>query len=846
MFTRSLTIDHAQVPSGQTDFPVLVWFTDATLKTIAYGGHVQRSDGFDVGFFGDALGMTPLKWEIERYTPVTGELVAWVKIPSVASGGDTVFFLRYGDPSITTDQSDPVNVWTNNFLGVYHLKDGTTLSVADSRNVNNGTNHGATPVAGQIDGGAAFAAASSQYIDCGTGFHNSAMTYSGWVNAASLPNAYNCPFGRSDGTDRFVVEVKSNGKLYVSAFVGSGTYREYDGTGSHTLSTGTWYYVAAAFDNVGGLNVYVNAESDHAAIASPQALFASIIATDIGQDPGVAVRFWDGGVDEVRISSVRRYADWITCEYNNQKAASTFVRVGNEVAPGPLIAFVQVSLKAGAVSPNDVILRTGAIVSATGSSAGVSVVSGAGSVVLDGAASSSGTGTVSGTGKAIWDSLGASAGTGAASGIGKAVWDVAAASVGIASASGVSSSRAGVVGASSGVGSASGSGKSIWDSVGASAGVAVPSGVGRAIRDSAAASNGTCTVSAASDAIRGSAASSSGIAVVGGVGKAIWDSAAVSSGTCSVSGAGKAIRDSVGASAGVGAVAGVGRAVRDSAASSSGVAAAMAAANALWDSLASATGTSIAVASTSDYVEADGSSSGVCVITGRANSTKGASGISAGISAVNGNVSAVWDVTASAAGIATAVANSSVYVGADGSAAGLATAGAGSFFFVVAGCSSSGTCTVTGDGDAAEPGSTASSHGTASALGASAFIFNAVGLAAGTAVASATSSVYVAADGSVDGICVVTSDGSSSVYVAADGSVSGIAIASCDSAIVSTRSVLAHGTCLVMGESNVIIDLLFVYAGEAFGSNLLAASAVSNLEVEDAEDNLEYEVADVG
>jgi hypothetical protein len=216
IFYRSITVDHTKVPSTQTDFPVLVSITDATLKTVVNGGHVQRSDGFDIGF-SDSAGIAPLKWEIERYNGSTGEVIAWVKIASLSSSADTVFYMRYGDSIITTDHSDPVNVWTNNFLAVYHLKDGTTLNVADSRNVNNGTNHGATATAGKIDGAGSFVSASAQYVDCGAAMNSSAaVTITAWVNAVSFPNSYNVLAGWEAVGPPYrqaLISVKSNGKL---------------------------------------------------------------------------------------------------------------------------------------------------------------------------------------------------------------------------------------------------------------------------------------------------------------------------------------------------------------------------------------------------------------------------------------------------------------------------------------------------------------------------------------------------------------------------------------------------------------------------------------------------------
>ena len=71
------------------------------------------------GFTPTPGGVTKLKWQVEKYDGTTGNLIAWVKIPSVSSSSDTVFYLFYGDSSINTDQSDPPNTWDANFKGVW-------------------------------------------------------------------------------------------------------------------------------------------------------------------------------------------------------------------------------------------------------------------------------------------------------------------------------------------------------------------------------------------------------------------------------------------------------------------------------------------------------------------------------------------------------------------------------------------------------------------------------------------------------------------------------------------------------------------------------------------------------
>ncbi len=314
-----VTILAAQVPSTQTDFPILISVTDNRFKTVGNGGHVANASGFDIRPYTDGPPVTAITgYELERYNASTGEVVMWVKRSSVSNG--LVTYLAYGDASLTTDGSS-TTTWSNSFLGVYHLKDGTTLDVNSATGSNNGTNHSATATTGQIDGAGAFASASTQYVGLGGGIsNNNAITYSAWVNATSFPGAFNTVLGYNGNGHFGLLMVNSSGKL--ALFVNSGNI---NGTGSHTLSTATWYYVVMTC-NQSTLTGYVNAVSD--ASISTTITGDPTSPFDIGKDD-VNGRYWNGKIDEARVSSVVRSADWITTEYNEGFPA-TFEILGTE------------------------------------------------------------------------------------------------------------------------------------------------------------------------------------------------------------------------------------------------------------------------------------------------------------------------------------------------------------------------------------------------------------------------------------------------------------------------------------------------------------------------------------
>jgi hypothetical protein len=191
--SRKITLTN-HPSSTLTNFPVLVSITDPTLKTVANGGSVQNSNGYDIVFAADSANVTPYSWEMESYDGAAGKVTAWVLIPSFSSSVDTAFYMLWGDASISTFQSTASAVWDSNYKGVWHLGDGTTLSVADSTSgANNGTNHSAAPTSGKVGGSANFNG-TSQYIDLGNNANlkvSLPATISFWMNRNASYNSDN-------------------------------------------------------------------------------------------------------------------------------------------------------------------------------------------------------------------------------------------------------------------------------------------------------------------------------------------------------------------------------------------------------------------------------------------------------------------------------------------------------------------------------------------------------------------------------------------------------------------------------------------------------------------------------
>lgn len=120
-YRREFTIDNTKVigASDFTDFTILVNLTNASIKDTANGGKVTSSAGNDIRF--ETTGGTKLAHEIERYDNVNGQLIAWVKIPTLATASDTDFYMYYGRSGVAAEQ-DPTNAWNSDYKAVVHMK----------------------------------------------------------------------------------------------------------------------------------------------------------------------------------------------------------------------------------------------------------------------------------------------------------------------------------------------------------------------------------------------------------------------------------------------------------------------------------------------------------------------------------------------------------------------------------------------------------------------------------------------------------------------------------------------------------------------------------------------------
>jgi hypothetical protein len=330
---RSITVDNAKVPNtDQTDFPVAIFSTVADLKTTGNGGDVTDAEGDDIVFFTNSDCSTgQLKFERESYDPATGAIVYFVKI-TLTTAADTVFYMCYGNSSITSFQGDPTNAWNAEFDGLWHI---TTLNDSTS-NARHLTATGSPVTAAALLGnGYDFESGSTQYLSVSSVPTTAADNWSLEVvykpenssfNGAIVQNGTEPSGGwalaQSDGA------CTNPNNRPTMIFVGVAC-ADASNSGASTFSAGTTYYMALR--RISGAETLWKGTADTGWGGSASTPNAPTGSFSIGGCIGCGGNYpADGIIDEVRIATPARSTDWITTTSNNLNDPGTFYTIGSE------------------------------------------------------------------------------------------------------------------------------------------------------------------------------------------------------------------------------------------------------------------------------------------------------------------------------------------------------------------------------------------------------------------------------------------------------------------------------------------------------------------------------------
>ncbi len=337
-----VTVDSTGVLEELHDFPLLITLTPSDIDIRACGPEGRALQ------FRDTDGSTVLAHEVDTWDP-HGESRIWVKVPAIpADDPDTRLWIYYDNPYASEpDRSE--SVWSNGYLGVWHLNEPNPGFYKDSTQHRwNGQPGGGSfttpdPAEGRLGGAQEFQRITDTILlPARPGLELAPFTLSFWIRAAALPSgrrifhkgALNIrsasagpphklafEIGFNDGnpaTDPDSLLLEHNGELAVD-----GQWYWYCLTWTGTAECGT------GDDKLAGAHVYRN--------GGPRAINRGVNRDGTGDyvvsegAPGfLGNSAWNGGAslgrfDEVRLSGVRRSRAWILAEYLSMTDAMTML-----------------------------------------------------------------------------------------------------------------------------------------------------------------------------------------------------------------------------------------------------------------------------------------------------------------------------------------------------------------------------------------------------------------------------------------------------------------------------------------------------------------------------------------
>ena len=287
--------------------PVLVRLHDGNFRFAD-----AAADGSDLRFVA-ADDQTLLSYHIEKYDPLLNEAFVWVKIPAVAAGAKTTFWLYYGNAAHNAARAaDAKATYDADTFLVYHFGEPGQAPVDSSAARNHAQNAGTTADGALIASGLRFDGKGVVTIPAAPSLawsEGTPLTWSAWLRFPAVQlNAV--VFSRWDGSNAFVIGV-DNGVPFVEVTTAAGTQRS---SGGARLAPNAWHHVAVVAD-AAKLTLYVEGEVYG---SLPRALPALNSPAFLGGDgpigamgaSGDRVDFL-GEIDELQIAHTARPAEYL-------------------------------------------------------------------------------------------------------------------------------------------------------------------------------------------------------------------------------------------------------------------------------------------------------------------------------------------------------------------------------------------------------------------------------------------------------------------------------------------------------------------------------------------------------
>jgi hypothetical protein len=345
-YYRTLTLDHTQAGSADTaNYPCL-WRGNASLATVANGGRVTSSSGYDIIFCTDPSHplSTILPFERVIWSASTGLGEFHVNVGTLTHSSSLVVYVYYGDATITSDQQNVNGTWNSNYKAVIHFPTGSSITssnVVDSTsngNVLNSDSGSPTLTTGLIGQAYSGNTTSDSVFRLSATFvgGGNPMSVSSWFKLSSAPSS--APSGGA-------LTVGTGGNATLGRF---GLFMENSLIGGYFSTAVTygawswdtsWHYGVLVYPSGASsvADVLIYLDGSLVTITTPGSGALNVDSggsITVGSVPEASTVFnFPGLIDEARFAG-EVSASQVLADYNSQMAGSTFVGVGSEQTAG--------------------------------------------------------------------------------------------------------------------------------------------------------------------------------------------------------------------------------------------------------------------------------------------------------------------------------------------------------------------------------------------------------------------------------------------------------------------------------------------------------------------------------
>jgi murein DD-endopeptidase MepM/ murein hydrolase activator NlpD len=317
---RKITFDNSDSGTNLTNFPVLVKLNSSRIDYTK-----TQPDGDDIRFVDASDPNTVLPHEIEEWNE-SGDSYVWVRVPQINSGSTTDYIMMYYNNASATSGQDATTVWSNSYNTVWHLEEsGSTFdnSVGSSYD---GSAGGGLPsqTAGLSSYGQDFNWNNDEWIGVshsdGSLIEPANITASLWTKFSSEANSDRSLLSKRASTAYAIQQdVGTNEFIWNIRVANTDRTIAYNYSSVPIMNDGNWHLLTGTY-NGSSVAFYVDGALVSSTAVSGSITYGSTNDLMIGADAGTGTSpdtntWYHGQIDEVRISSTGRTADWIEAEF---------------------------------------------------------------------------------------------------------------------------------------------------------------------------------------------------------------------------------------------------------------------------------------------------------------------------------------------------------------------------------------------------------------------------------------------------------------------------------------------------------------------------------------------------